>query len=159
MTRTASQTRAPKLIGDFGEGLVTYALIRGDYEVAHVDHVGADLIAEKDGERIAVSVKTRNRNTDTKESDMVVIADDNIAKLKFFSEQFAMSPVFAQVVCHSKTNCIHLFMIKVSDIERHMNMNKVQHGYSLSFGSRIKHSKSIQGMKYSCWSNESIDVI
>lgn len=42
-----NQSRAPKLIGDFGEGLVTYALIRGGYEVAHVDHEGADLIAVK----------------------------------------------------------------------------------------------------------------
>ena len=45
----ATQTRAPKLIGDFGEGLVTYALIRKGFEVAVVDHVGADLIAEKGG--------------------------------------------------------------------------------------------------------------
>lgn len=158
MPRLNNQTRAPKLIGDFGEGLVTYALIRGGYEVAHVDHVGADLIAEKDGECIAVSVKTRNRNTDTKESEMVVIADDNITKLKFFSNQFGMSPVFAQVVCHSKTKSIHLFMIKVSDIE--MYMKKAQHGYSLSFGSRgIELAKSIQGMKYSCWSGELIDVV
>ena len=56
------QTRSPKLIGDFGEGLVTYALIRGGYEVAQVDHVGADLIAEKEGRRIAVSVKTNPPN-------------------------------------------------------------------------------------------------
>lgn len=84
MLNDNNQTRAPKLIGDFGEGLVTYALIRGGYEVAHVDHVGTDLIAEKNSERIAISVKTRNRNTDTKESDMVVISYDNINKLKFF---------------------------------------------------------------------------
>lgn len=138
--------------------MVTYALIKGGYEVAHVDHVGADLIAEKNGERIAVSVKTRNRNTETKESDMVVISDDNIEKLKFFSAQFGMTPVFAQVVCHSKTNSIHLFMIRVSDIEAHMK--KAQHGYSLSFGSRgIEAAKAIVGMKYSCWTGELIDVV
>lgn len=88
---------------------------------------------------------------------MVVIADDNIVKLKFFSEQFGMSPVFAQVVCHSKTNSIHLFMVRVADIEA--NMKKVQHGYSLSFGPRgIGAIKAIPGIKYS-WSGESIDVI
>lgn len=158
MLRNHKQSRAPKLIGDFGEGLVTYALIKGGYEVAHVDHVGADLIAEKNGERIAVSVKTRNRNTETKESDMVVISDDNIEKLKFFSAQFGMTPVFAQVVCHSKTNSIHLFMIRVSDIEAHMK--KAQHGYSLSFGSRgIEAAKAIVSMKYSCWTGELIDVV
>ncbi len=32
------QTRAPKQLGDFGEGLVTYALIRKGFEVACVDH-------------------------------------------------------------------------------------------------------------------------
>ena len=118
MLKEKPQTRAPKQIGDFGEGLVTYALIRSGYEVARVDHVGADLIAEKDGERIAISVKTRNRSTNTKESEMVVFSQDNINKLKFFSEQFGMSPVYAQVICHSKTNSIHLFMIRVSDIEK-----------------------------------------
>ena len=38
------QTRAPKLLGDFGEVLATYALIRKGFEVAVVGHVGADLI-------------------------------------------------------------------------------------------------------------------
>jgi len=152
------QSRAPKLIGDFGEGLVTYALIKAGYEVANVDHVGADLIAERNGERIAVSVKTRNRNTDTKESDMVVIESTNLAKLKYFSNQFGMLPVFTQVVCHAKTNTIHLFMIRVEDIEK--NMKKVQHGYSLSFGPRgIVSVKAILGMKYSCWSGENIEVV
>lgn len=153
-----NQTRAPKLIGDFGEGLVTYALIRGGYEVANVDHVGADLIAEKNGVRIAVSVKTRNRNTNTNESDMVVIPNDNIKKLEFFSEQFGMLPVFAQVVCHSSTNGIHLFMIKVSDIKLYMKETK--HGYSLSFGIRgIEAAKAIPGMKYSSWTGELINVV
>ncbi len=158
MLKENPQTRAPKQIGDFGEGLVTYALIRSGYEVAHVDHVGADLIAEKDGERIAVSVKTRNRSANTKESEMVVFSQDNINKLKFFSEQFGMSPVYAQVICHSKTNCIHLFMIRVSDIEE--NMKKAQHGYSLSFGSRgIDAARKITGMRYSCWTGEMIAVV
>ena len=152
------QTRSPKLIGDFGEGLVTYALIREGYEVANVDHVGADLIAEKNGKKIAVSVKTRNRNTETKESNMVVISAEHLEKLKFFSKQFGMQPIFAQVICHSKNNIIHLFMISVSDIETHMK--KAQHGYSLSFGSKtLNKTKGIKGMQYSSWSNESISVV
>ena len=43
----SKRTRAPKQLGDFGESLVTYTLIKKGYEVAYVDHVGADLIAEK----------------------------------------------------------------------------------------------------------------
>lgn len=49
-------------------------------------------------------------------------------------------------------------MIKVSDIEAHMK--KAQHGYSLSFGVKsIEATKLVQGMKYSCWSGELIDVV
>lgn len=54
-----TQTRASKQLGDFGEGLVTYTLVRKDFEVAYVDHIGADLIAEKGGKRYAISVKIR----------------------------------------------------------------------------------------------------
>jgi hypothetical protein len=84
------QTRSPKQLGDFGEGLVTYTLIRKEFEVAYVDRVGADLIAEKAGRRIAVSVKTRLFRPKSKESRMVVVDLSNIKKLKYFSEQFGM---------------------------------------------------------------------
>lgn len=151
-------SRSPKLIGDFGEGLATYALIRGGYEVAHVDHVGADLIAEKDEKRIAVSVKTRNRVNATKESDMVVIKSDDIEKLKYFSDKFGMEPIFCQIICQAKNNIIHMFMIKISDVEA--NMKKAQNGYSLSFSDgQIEKTKNIQGMTYSQWNNETINVI
>ena len=48
-----------KRIGDFGEGLVTYAMIRKGFEVSLVDDIGADLIAAGRGQRYAVAVKAR----------------------------------------------------------------------------------------------------
>jgi len=154
----ADLSRAPKLIGDFGEGLATYALIKSQYEVAYVDHVGADLIAEKNGKRIAVSVKTRNRNTDTKESEMVVIKDDDIVKLDYFSNKFGLDSVFCQIICQEKYSAIHMFMISVPDIIN--GMKKCAEGYSLYFSEKkINDTISIQGMKYSQWLNENINVV
>ena len=151
-------TRSPKLIGDFGESLVTYALIQGGYEVAHVDHVGADLIAEKDGRRIAVSVKTRRWREGTTENDMVVIEEKNLVKLRFFAKRFALDPVFAQVICHDKSSKIFVFMIREADLKK--TLSTAQHGVSLSFGARklpaLLQNKAI---KFSHWTRNAIAVI
>jgi hypothetical protein len=42
-TEDRQHSRAAKQLGNFGEGLVTYNLIRKGFEVAYVDHVGAAL--------------------------------------------------------------------------------------------------------------------
>jgi Holliday junction resolvase len=126
------QTRAPKQLGDFGEGLVTYALIRKGYEVAYVDHVGADLIAEKDGKRYAISVKFRLFRKGSKESRMITVNNDDIEKLENFSKQFGMIPVFAQAVSIVDDEKIHLFIISVEDLKNMLKPTKK--GYSLRFG-------------------------
>jgi len=79
-------SRASKQLGNFGEGLVTYNLIRKGFEVAHVDHVGADLIAERQSLRIAVSVKTRMFKSGSVESRGIVIEDDHLLRLNHFAE-------------------------------------------------------------------------
>ena len=150
-----SKTRAPKLIGDFGEGLVTYTLIRKDYEVAYVDHVGADLICEKDGNRIAVSVKTRLFRPDSKESRMFCIEDSHLEKLRYFSNKFALEPVFALLVCLSDKSEMHLIMIKVADIPK--VFHKIKHGYSVLFAEKhISNLKNNNFIDYSYWGNEII---
>ena len=151
-------SRSAKLIGDFGEGLAMYAFIRSQYEVVHVDHVGADLMAEKNGSKLAISVKTRNREKLTKESDMVVIKDDDINKLDFFSKKFGMDSVFCQIICEKKKNIIHMFIISVTDLKKGMKKNN--NGYSLYYSAKkISKTKSIAGMHYSQWSDEKINVI
>jgi len=150
-----TQTRAPKQLGDFGEGLVTYTLIRKGFEVAYVDHVGADLIAEKGGKRYAISVKTRLFRGGSKESRMVVVKDTHIKKLENFSEQFGMAPVFAQVICIADEKAIHLFVIPISKI--HNILLKVKHGYGLRFGKgRIGELLQNGNVDYSSWKNEEI---
>src|ERR1700733_3163348 len=91
-------TRASQQLGDFGEGLVTYNLIRKGYEVACVDHVGADLIAEKKSHRIAVSVKTSLYRENRITTRGFVIKYDHVEKLERFSERFQLEPVFAKIV-------------------------------------------------------------
>ncbi|MEA2054145.1 MAG: hypothetical protein U9O96_03365 [Candidatus Thermoplasmatota archaeon] len=123
----AKQTRSPKQLGDFGEGLVTYTLNRKGYEVAYVDHVGADLIAEKNRRRYAISVKFRLFREDSNESRMVSISYNDIEKLETFSRQFDMIPLFAQVVSIADERTIHLFIISVENIKR--VLPKRVHGY------------------------------
>lgn len=150
-----TQTRAPKQLGDFGEGLVTYTLIRKDFEVAYVDHVGADLIAEKSGKRYAISVKTRLFREGSKESRMVVVEDKHIKKLEYFSKQFGLISLFAQVICIADEKLIHLFTIpvsKISDI-----LPKTKHGYSLKFGKKkIYELVNNNDVDYSVWKDENI---
>ena len=148
-------SRASKQLGDFGEGLVTYALIRKRYEVAVVDHVGADLIAQRGEMRIAVSVKTRMFREDSKESRGMVIEKDHIEKLKVFADRFKLEPVFANVVSIIDDNKIRLFMLRVADIEKHLL--KVKHGYSLQFSNKqLEQTIALPYVDYSEWCNEKI---
>ena len=148
-------SRAPKLLGDFGEGLVTYALIRKGFEVACVDHVGADLIGEKDRYKIAVSVKTRMFREGSVESRGVVFEFGHLDKLKHFAQRFDLDPVMAHAVCIADDQIIHLFILRVADICA--ELKAVKHGYRFLFGP--KHLTDIIALPYvdySCWSNEQI---
>ena len=150
-----TQTRAPKQIGDFGECLVIYTLVRKGFEVAHVDHIGADLIAEKGGKRYAISVKTRLFREGSKESLMMVVEDTHIKKLENFSKQFGITPVFAAVICIAGNKTIHLFMMPVSKI--HNILPKVKNGHSLRFGKkRIGELLQNDNVDHSSWENEEI---
>lgn len=154
-------SRSAKHIGDFGEGLVSYAFISSGYEVVKVDHVGADLIARKDdgkGTRtFAISVKTRHM-TNSKESECFVFTDDNIAKLQGLSDKFDFEPVVSIVISQKRINTIHMFTISLKNL-----MTKklaVKLGYQISFSAKkLRDMIDIPGMKYSCWTGESISVV
>ena len=150
-----TQTRAPKLMGDFGEGLVVYALLMKGYEVACVDHVGADLIAEKHGRLFAVSVKTRLYKKGSKESLAFLVEYDHIKKLENFASQFKMDAVFAQLLCLSDENAIHLIMMPVAKLKE--KLPKVKYGYRYSFSPRHREGFLAQSfVDYSCWSQQRI---
>ncbi len=147
--------RAPKQLGDFGEGLANYTLLRKDYKVACVDHVGADLIAQKGPHRIAVSVKTSFYKEKSVTTRGFVIEYEHIDKLKQFAEAFNLEPVFAKVVCIADDEMIHLFMMRVADIEQHLDA--VKHGYRLRFSPKhLGATVALPFVDYSSWSNETI---
>lgn len=149
------QTRAPKQIGDFGEGLVTYTLIRKGFEVACVDHVGADLIAEKRGSRFAISVKTRLFRSGSKESLDFQAEYHHFDKLDHFASQFGMVPMFALVICIADENTIHLLLAQVKDIRN--GLPKGKHGYSFRFAKLTRQKLFEQPfIDYSCWTGEII---
>ncbi|MBL0143840.1 MAG: hypothetical protein IPP91_17485 [Betaproteobacteria bacterium] len=149
-----THSRSPKLLGDFGEGLATYALIRKGFEVANVDHVGADLIAEKSGKRFAVSVKTRLFRPGSKESLNFVVEKGHIDKLNYFATQFDMTPLFALALCLSDEKTIHLLVIPAANLT---DLPRAKHGVALRF-SRKARQKLLQQpyVDYSCWKDESI---
>ena len=143
-------TRAAKRIGDFGEGLVTYALIRKGFEVACVDDIGADLIAFGRGQRFAVSVKARLFRPGSRESRVTVIEYGHLQKLRVFADRFAMVPLLAQVVALADDGIIHLYIFKADEIAS--VLPAVKDGYSLRFGPRhaegLSHNPCVD---YSCW--------
>lgn len=148
-------SRAPKLLGDFGEGLVTYTLIRKGFEVACVDHVGADLIAEKHHYKIAISVKTRMFREGSVESRGIVFSYSHLEKLEHFAQRFDLDPLMAHVVCTPVDQIIHLFMLRVADIRN--KLKSVKHGYRFNFGPKhLNNTIALPFVDYSCWSNEEI---
>ncbi len=149
------QTRWPKLMGDFGEGLVVYALLMKGYEVACVDHVGADLIAEKSGRRFAVSVKTRVYKKNSKEGLAFLVEFDHIKKLENFARQFKLNAIFAQVLCLTGEDTMHLIMMSVAKLKK--TLRKAQDGYAYSFGPKQRDSfLALPFVDYSCWNQQKI---
>src|SRR5690554_3089257 len=129
-----TNSRTPKLLGDFGEGLATYLLIRKGFEVAMVDHVGADLIAERNGNRYAISVKTRRYKKESRETKGTVFTYDHIEKVEFFANRFGMIPALVHIVAINDDNTIHVFLMKTEDMKN--NFDKVQHGLRIRFSKK-----------------------
>lgn len=148
-------SRAPKLLGDFGEGLATYTFIRKGFEVACVDHVGADLIAQRDTIRLAVSVKTRRYRTGSVETRGLVITEEHLDKLEHFASRFGLEPTIAHVVCVEDEKTIHLFLVRVEDVR--LKLDKVKGGFRLRFNpKKLQQTISLPYVDYSCWRNEEI---
>lgn len=143
-------SRASKQIGDFGEGLVTYALIRQGFEIAHVDHVGADLIAQKGEVRLAISVKTRTFKEGSTESRGTTISFDHVDKLRHFSARFGLISAIAIVVYCVDDKKVHLFQATLDKFEN--ATKKVKHGYYFNFGgSHLDALIESADVDYCCW--------
>lgn len=148
-------TRSPKQIGDFGEKLVNYVLIRKGHKVTNAEHVGADLNSIFEDKRYAISVKTRNFRKGTPESKMYTILDNDLVHLKDYSEKFNFISLFAVVICYEDINKIYVFILPVDKIDE--ILDKTLLGYSLNFSER--HIQKLKDHKYidlSYWENETI---
>lgn len=155
-------SRAPKQTGDFGEGLVTYLLIREGYEVAVVDHVGADLIAQKGKNRYAVSVKTRRFRERPKENRAIVVEREDLRKLEHFAKRFDLLSIFAQVLCVDADRLIHVFLTTPEVIRKRLKKAKTRFRWNINKQSDLAALKSIESISYACLREEerhvSLDV-
>jgi hypothetical protein len=123
--------------------------------VACVDHVGADLIAEKQGYRVAVSVKTRQYRHGSRESRGFVFEYSHLKKLEYFAKRFDLDPIIAHAVCIADDHALHLFMLRVADVRTKLKAVKL--GYRFQYGSNhLAQTIALPFVDYSSWSNESI---
>ncbi len=114
--------RSAKQLGDFGEQLVMFLIGRlYKNEVAYVDHVGADLIAQAPGEEKghAISVKSRVFTTDGPQQPFDASQQE---KLEYFAKTFNLTPMVA-FVCIDKIDRgqdinIDVYMIDLEDFRK-----------------------------------------
>ena len=72
-------SRHQKIIGNFGENLITNWLSRSGFEVILVDHTGIDIIAyhKKMEKRIGITVKSRTRNEGTEKTSVTIFSKES----------------------------------------------------------------------------------
>lgn len=138
--------RLPKQFGDFGENLVVWWLGQFfNYNVALVDHEGADIIAHNDTERLAVSVKSIHRAS-------TIFDVHNQNQLKKFAENFgkltpAVAFVFADCERPQKAK-LDIFLFLLQDFEffcdKGMGISKKSNGdFEIQNGARFIHLKNL----------------
>ena len=107
--------RLPKQFGDFGENLVMWWLGQFfEYNVALVDHEGADIIAHNKSERLAISVKSVHRAS-------TIFDVHNQTQLKKFAKNFGdLTPAVAFVFadCEKFQNAkLDIFLFLLEDLD------------------------------------------
>ena len=158
---SVKNSRAPKQLGDFGECFINYILNKKFFEVAHVDHVGADLIAEKDKKVYAISVKTRKFRPGSKESRMYCIERQHLKNLIHFAKQFKMIPIIAIVINIEDEKILEAYIIKVVDIFCNQKYFPVipGKGYSFNFYDKNRRKVNLRNcdyVDYSCYKEEKL---
>ena len=94
-------SRHRKIIGDFGEHLISNLLSRSGFEVVIIDHTGIDLIAYHNltHQRLGITAKSRTRTTGTEDSPVNVFSyqggKNDRKKLMDACQAFACEPWIA----------------------------------------------------------------
>ncbi len=138
--------RLPKQFGDFGENLVMWWLGRFfNYNVALVDHEGADIIAHNTNEKLAISVKSIHRASTTFDVN-------NQMQLKKFATNFgeltpAVAFVFADRENVQKAKLdIFLFLLQDLDVfcDKGMGIARKSNGdFEILNGAQFIHLKKL----------------
>ncbi|RJE85215.1 hypothetical protein D3P07_21870 [Paenibacillus sp. 1011MAR3C5] len=118
-TQTSSYSNNHQHItGDFAEHLVMYWLSKKGYECAHVQHVGIDIIAAKDGKRLGISVKSRSRKTGIVNDRMTInYPEKHVQHVRETCRHFNCEEFFAFVL--DQNNKIKVILTPLSCIEHY----------------------------------------
>ena len=138
--------RLPKQFGDFGENLVVWWLGQFfNYNVALVDHEGADIIAHNKTEKLAISVKSIHRAS-------TIFDVHNQKQLKKFAENFgnltpAVAFVFADCEKIQKAR-LDIFLLLLKDFDFFCNksigiLHKANGDFEIQNGAQFIHLNNL----------------
>lgn len=138
--------RLPKQFGDFGENLVVWWLGQFfNYNVALVDHEGADIIAHNETEKLAISVKSTHRASK-------IFDVHNQKQLKIFAKKFgeltpAVAFVFADYEKPQKAR-LDVFLFLLDDFDFFCNKGmgisrKLNGDFKILNGAQFIHLKKL----------------
>ncbi len=135
--------------GKFGEGLVLWWLGHFyNYNVALVDHEGADIVAHKGDEHLAISVKSIHAAS-------IYYDTHNQKQLKIFAEKFGnLKPAVAFVFAwgdrekDKEDTMIDVFLFKLEEIKKYIDNNEKGFGikngdYYINNGANFNILKSV----------------
>lgn len=139
--------------GTFGEHLVMFQLgIYKNMSIAHVDYVGADLIAinlDNPDEKIAISVKTR-RIGKTESLSCSLFTDNDEKHLSAFSNDMKMQPMVAYVLSvqneANSDETVHTFIFTLDDLCRMKDDISIKYVNQFI---KTKDNKKIYGTRFS----------
>jgi len=125
MAEIIKSSRHRKIIGDFGENMISNWLSRSGFEVTLVDHTGIDIIAYNPStrRRLGITVKSRTRNIGAEEASVNVFSyrkgKDDRRKLLDACRAFACEPWVAVYVETSESADVYLTSLKNYDEKYH----------------------------------------
>ncbi len=140
-------TRHPKIIGTFGEHLISNWLSRSGFEVAIVDHTGLDIVAYnlKTKKRLGVTVKSRTRNIGKERTSVNVFScregKNDRQKLMDACVAFSCEPWIGVYVETANSADVYLTSLDNYDKKYRKNKNRAIDVWSMGKNNRFIYEK------------------
>jgi Holliday junction resolvase-like predicted endonuclease len=130
-------SRHSKIVGDFGEQIVSNWLSRSGWQVVSVDHTGIDIIAyhRKSGKRIGVTVKSRTRKPGTETESVNLFLNrtkDDRKKIQMACKDFGCEPWIAVYVEAKESADLYLTSLANYDAKYQGSGRKVIDDWKMS---------------------------